>query len=743
MVRFFAIIISLLILSCEETTQRYINETAKYSSYTDIPGITQEEILAIEELKEDKTPFVYGMIMTNEAFYDENGEIGGFSALICDWMAELFGIEFKPAIYSWDELIAGLENGEIDFSGELTATDERRKTYFMTDAIAERTIKYMRLAGSMPIPMIAAYRPLRYAFLEGTTTVNDVSATLNNEEFEIILVQNCDEAYNMLKSGDADAFYGEGIEAFFDVYTDVVAYDAFPVIFGPVSLTTQKQKLKPIISVMQKVLEHDGVRYLTYLYNKGQQEYIRHKFFKYVLNEEERNFIYANPVVSYAAEFDNYPLSFYNRYDRQWQGIFFDVLKGIESLTGITFKLGNEPNTEWSKILKMLEDGEVSIISELIPTKERQANFLWPKNFTLQSKHALISKNEFHDANVNEVLRMKIGLLEGTAHADLFRTWFPTHPNAIEYKTVTAAFKALEKNEIDMVMASQYLLLFLTNYMELMGYKVNIAFDHFFESSLGFNKNEVVLCSIIDKALGQINVSKISGKWMHKTFDYRAKVAQSRLPWLVGVSVLLLLIIILLLVLHRRILTEERRLEVLVEERTAELVEQRKLLERLSLTDQLTNIANRRNFDLHLVSEWRRAMREKLYISMLMLDVDMFKLYNDTYGHQKGDDALKAVAGSLAQTIKRPCDLAARWGGEEFAVLLPNTPSNGALEIAEAIRMDVEKTTDVTVSIGVATKIPVNDDPINTAIDHFISAADDALYKAKAAGRNRVVISST
>ncbi|MCL2260849.1 MAG: diguanylate cyclase [Fibromonadales bacterium] len=743
MIRFFAVI-SLLILSCEKSTERYVGESPKYSSYLDVPGISQEEIQAIEALKEEQATFVYGMIMTNETFYDEDGEIKGFSALFCKWLTEFFGIEFKPAIYSWDELVTGLENGEIDFSGELTATEERRKTYFMTDAIAERTIKYMRLAGSMPIPMISVYRPLRYAFLEGSTTVTDVSATLKGENFEVILVNNSEEAYDLLKSGGIDAFYGEGIEAFFDVYTDVVSYDAFPVIYGPVSLTTQKQKLVPIISVMQKTLENDGIRYLIELYNKGQRDYKKHKFFKHILNEEERIFILANPVISYAAEVDNYPISFYNKHDKQWQGVFFDVLTGIESLTGINFELGTNLGTNWSEMLEMLKAGEVSLVSDLVQTKERQGNFLWPKNSILQSKHALISKTSFHDANINEILRMKIGLFKGTVHADLFNTWFPNHPNAIEYETVTAAFAALERNEVDMVMASQYLLLFLTNYMEFTGYKINIVFDHYFESSLGFNKDEVILCSIIDKAIGQIDIPKISGKWMRKTFDYRAKIAQSRLPWLVGVSVLLLIIIILLLILHHRTLTEERRLEVLIEERTAELVEQRKMLERLSLTDQLTNIANRRNFDAHLYSEWRRATREKLSISLLMLDVDKFKNYNDTYGHQKGDEILKNVAQCLLHAIKRPCDLAARWGGEEFAVLLPNTPLNGAIEIAEAMRANVERTTDVTVSIGVATEMPMpsHDASIDSAIDHFISAADDALYKAKAAGRNKVVTSS-
>ncbi|MCL2219745.1 MAG: diguanylate cyclase [Chitinispirillia bacterium] len=174
------------------------------------------------------------------------------------------------------------------------------------------------------------------------------------------------------------------------------------------------------------------------------------------------------------------------------------------------------------------------------------------------------------------------------------------------------------------------------------------------------------------------------------------------------------------------------------------IVNQVRTIERLSMTDQLTEIPNRRSFDGRLNMEWRRAIREKTYISLLMLDVDKFKTYNDVYGHQQGDNVLRAVARSLVQDMKRPGDFAARWGGEEFAALLANTDMMGALEVAERIRANVEKlhltncecsdAAPVTISIGVESVTP---DP-NMSLDLFISAADNALYTAKKTGRNRV-----
>jgi diguanylate cyclase (GGDEF)-like protein len=175
-----------------------------------------------------------------------------------------------------------------------------------------------------------------------------------------------------------------------------------------------------------------------------------------------------------------------------------------------------------------------------------------------------------------------------------------------------------------------------------------------------------------------------------------------------------------------------------------QIINQFRTINHLSMFDQLTNIPNRRSFDGRLRVEWNRAIREHMPISLLMIDVDKFKNYNDTYGHQQGDVVLQVVAKIFSQSAKRSGDIAARWGGEEFVVLLPNTLTPGALDIAEKIRMDIEaavipctdgSTTKVTISIGVDTQTPAH----GNSIDAFISNADKALYEAKAQGRNRVV----
>ncbi len=181
-----------------------------------------------------------------------------------------------------------------------------------------------------------------------------------------------------------------------------------------------------------------------------------------------------------------------------------------------------------------------------------------------------------------------------------------------------------------------------------------------------------------------------------------------------------------------------RHLQVELEQANAEL-------RRLVTLDGLTQIANRRRFDEYLSQEWLRSAREQQPLSLIFCDIDYFKPYNDTYGHQTGDDCLRRVAQALEKVAHRPADLAARYGGEEFALILPNTPLSGAEQVGQSLQthiadLRIEHSASqispyLTLSVGIAVTVA----NANNTPEHLLKRADQALYQAKDKGRNCIV----
>lgn len=185
-------------------------------------------------------------------------------------------------------------------------------------------------------------------------------------------------------------------------------------------------------------------------------------------------------------------------------------------------------------------------------------------------------------------------------------------------------------------------------------------------------------------------------------------------------------------------------LELRVKERTKELEELNHKLEELSATDQLTGLKNRRYLDQSLAEEFARCSRYGHTMAVLLMDIDHFKSFNDSYGHLVGDECLKDVAHCVRKGLRWPSDRAARYGGEEFCVILPETDKEGAFTVAERVRKNVEnlnfmvndKRVPVTISIGVAVLVPNQ----NLGVSFVLETADNALYESKEAGRNRVTL---
>ena len=517
-----------------------------YGSYVDIPGVTKEEIAAINALRAKGRSFIYGMALSTESFYTSDGTIGGYSAHLSEWLTSLFDISFTPRIYQWQNLLSGLKSKEIDFTGDIAISEEDRDQYIMTSSIAERQIITVRLAGDPPI--VPSQEVPRYGFLRDTNIHKKILA--HEEKFEPVFLEGYERAYQALRSGEVDVFFND-ISAQAAFGDDVTVTTYFPLFFTSMSLVTQNPELAPIISVVQKALRAGASKHLAAMYNSGHGDYLRHRLHG-ILSKEEREYITNNLIIPFAAETTNYPICFYNERARRWEGIAIDVLGKITKLTGLRFEIVTKPTSTWPEMLEMLESGKALMLSELIQSKERMEKFLWPKSHFMTDNFALFSKTEHENININEIPYVKVGIVKDTMHSRLFRRWFPRHENVTEYMTTKDALDALMRDEVEMIMSSQHHLLIMTNYRELAGYKSNVMFDVFFNSTFGINKNAPVLRSIVEKSLQMIDTQRISEQWMHKTYDYRVQLEQQRRSWMMGACGLFLVIVLLVALFVRK-----------------------------------------------------------------------------------------------------------------------------------------------------------------------------------------------
>ncbi|MCL2147598.1 MAG: GGDEF domain-containing protein, partial [Synergistaceae bacterium] len=648
---FLIILFSLIMLSlagCRAVSNE--KQPLEIKTYKDVPGVTDEEIAGIEALKSNRGEFSYGSLYGTEAFFQPDGSTAGFSSEFCSFLSDFFGMDFVLEIYEWDELTRNIVDKSLDFTGELTSTEERNQVYTMSAPIAERFLRIFTNKFSDNVIIGANVNRLKIGFLEDSITEASI-LKVYPASYTRIDVENYQMAADLLESGEIDAFIAEAVaDSVFADYDFINSAIFFPMVYESVSLATANAELAPIISVINKYIDAGGFDNLYELYNKGDFEYTKNKLMK-TLSDVEIAFLQdltrRGASIAVAYEHDNYPVSFFNKTEKEFQGIAIDVLAEIGKLTGIDFKLANSENDPWAVLYDMLINDEVSIVSQLIQTADRKDNFLWPDAPYTSSRYVFMSKQDYPDMAINQALRARVGVVSGTAYEEKFIEWFGDSENLIRYSTQDETLIALEADEIDLLMGTEYQLLAQQNYREKPGYKVNIRLDAPTDSYFGINKDEAVLCSIISKAQAFAKTEAIASTWESRGFDYAKKLTEQRSFYLMAFVVVLIFILALTVFFLRH------------------NIKLGKKLKELANTDALTGVYNRRCFMDLCVPQIERVFRSGGECFIMIFDLDHFKSVNDTYGHQAGDQVLKEVSGRMKSAI-RPYDTLARYGGEEF-----------------------------------------------------------------------------
>ena len=723
-------IISVSLGGCKsEISPRQIELLPPITDFHKIPGITQEEITAIENVISSRESLTGVVMLGSESFYAENGQLQGFAILMYAWLSEIFKIPFKPVVAEWKDLLDGLESHEFDFSVDIPTRWRTDEKYYVTDAIIERGLRLFVGPLTSASLLQRATRPLRYGYLELREKEEQLSVYLD-QNITLVPVPSLSVANKMLLSGELDALVG--VETSEAVITDYSSIENIPgMSYSIVSLATCNQQLQPIISAVQKCLLAGGGYYLNWLHKEGFAQYFRARLHEQLTDEEKAYLAEhqtSETAIPVAVSYDNYPYSFYNVREEQWQGIAVDILREIEKVTGLQFFFPHSTTANWTTLKSMLEAGTVALTTELIRTPERKGGYLWPNTPYVTDRYALLSMTEYPNINVSQVGLARVGLIANTAYAEAFLDMYPNHKDVVYYYTKLEGFEALERGDIDLLMMTRNLLLSATNYQEKTGYKTNVLFERLSESYFGFNKNQAVLCSIINKTQQLLDIKQISDSWTRRVFDYRGKLARVQVPYLIAGSCLLLAVLVLLTILFMKKRKEGKQLFVTVQERTMELQQRTKI----SYTDKLTNIYNRSKFDEELTACCERDE----FFCLLLMDIDHFKKINDTYGHLVGDQVLVSLASFISEHI-RSKDIFARWGGEEFILILRSEDIEAATELGRRILTQIgekkfEVVGHITISIG-ATGYSPGDSPMEV-----VMRADKALYHSKNNGRNSI-----
>jgi signal transduction histidine kinase/CheY-like chemotaxis protein len=555
------------------------------------------------------------MMASAETFYKDDGSIGGYSALACEWLSDLFGVSFLPRVYSWDELENGFFSGKIDFSGEMMTDSSWIGSYIATDTVVGRVVKYAKLADSPPLEAIEKSRPLRCAFLREPTSRALVYPHLTRHSYSMTLVENPGEALAKLRSGEIDVFYADKsiIDTFY-AYQDVASGNFPPLLIKGMSIATANPELAPFISALNKYIANGALWRLNGLYRQGNLEFSR-KVFANSLSAEERKlyeeYLRNGRPIPFALSAFEYPIEFYDRNEKKWSGIAVDILDDISKISGLAFEPYSGPSATWSEVYGMLERGEVPMLAEFMREPRREGRFLWTDKPYLRDQYAIISKNTLENLELNQVPFYITGTIKDASYADRFREWFP-NCGLVLYDDSAHAIAALEKGEIDLMLMTQDRFQSLANYTEYSDFKVNLTLDYAAESFFGFGLKEAALRGLIGKAQALADVSGITNSWLSRNFDYQKKMAQARADYMMGLSSLLVTILGLAGVMLLRRWQESLTLESLVRERTGALEEQTRATQAASEAKS--------NFLANMSHEMRTPMNAIIGFSELMLN---------------------------------------------------------------------------------------------------------------------------
>jgi diguanylate cyclase (GGDEF)-like protein len=429
------------------------------------------------------------------------------------------------------------------------------------------------------------------------------------------------------------------------------------------------------------------------------------------------------------------------------KGVVVDIVKELGKNIGYEVEVRA---MNWDEAQRMVLLGEADALLQINPNPEREKIYDFSNELLKSEFSIFIKSGNTRIQNVYDLIDKTVGVESGGYPFALLQKYDGINIELIpDWKT---GFQKVASGEIDAIVVDRWIGEYELAQSRVTGIQILDEPIETQYSRIAVKKGNKELLSLINSGLEEMDedgsLAGILGKWSGKRVIYLTEESlKSTLLHSVIALLALISLVSLYLVVKLRKLSE--KLDSDVKQRTREFHDANELLrkanaelEEISMVDKLTDISNRRCFESTFQKIWAICMRERHPLALIMIDIDNFKPFNDTYGHLAGDQCLKSVAEAIKSVVKRAGDLVARFGGEEFIVMLLNTTEEDAAIVAEDIRKKIESLginneavcSVVTVSLGVAAAIPDN----SISPDELINAADMALYQAKKGGRNQV-----
>lgn len=429
------------------------------------------------------------------------------------------------------------------------------------------------------------------------------------------------------------------------------------------------------------------------------------------------------------------------------KGVAVDIAKAIGERIGYEVQV---VTADWGQAQQMVLNGEADGLLHINPSNER--NELYDFSFPLlKSDFSMFVQIDNVSLKSIKDLKNKRVAVEAGGYPNILLQGYEDIAIEKIYNWETS-FKALSTGDLDAIIVDRWIGEYELANSRLTDIKIVDPPIETQYSRIAVRNGDIKTLALINSGLKRITedgtIDKIMEQWQGKRVIYLTE-DYFQVFYLRTVSLFFLLVALVAIYFVRRYQKLSKKFEVSVNERTKELHHANEMLkaanlklEQISMIDSLTSIGNRRAFDIAYDRAWRICARERMPLALIMIDADNFKPYNDTYGHLSGDQILIRIAEVIKGVIKRPGDLAARYGGDEFVVMLMSTTAKGATVVAEEIRTRIEElgienreiANVITVSLGVASVVPDN----KMSPDELVDAADRALYRAKEEGRNHV-----